>query len=211
VDRLISGLAERQHAVVAHRQIVDLGLSPRAIQDRVRTGRLHVIHRGVYAVGHPILSRPGTFMAAVLACGAGDVLSHRSAAAHWGILQEGPRWVEVTVPGNGGRKQRFVLPHRSKLTAAETLRRHNIPITSPSRTLVDCADVMTERHLERALDEAHFLRLDLSGLEPWPGRAGAGRLRRVLTTHVPGSTRTRSELEESMLTVCRRASLPHRR
>ena len=55
-------------------------------QIRVRNGRLHPLHRGVYAVGHPNLPLEGRFLAAVKACGPGAVLSHYSAAALWGFV-----------------------------------------------------------------------------------------------------------------------------
>jgi len=87
-DPAIATLAHRQHGVVARRQLVDLGLGPKAIEYRVAIGRLHAIHRGVYAVGHRRLTREGARMAAVLVA-EGAVLSHRSAAALWGIWSTG--------------------------------------------------------------------------------------------------------------------------
>jgi hypothetical protein len=71
--------------VVVRAQLVALGVGSRAIEHRVAKGRLHIVHRGVYAVGHPRLSREGRWMAAVLVAGRGAVLSHRSAAALWGV------------------------------------------------------------------------------------------------------------------------------
>src|SRR5215210_1677909 len=97
VDRAIAALAERQHGVVAREQLVDLGLGRGAIGHRLACGRLHPVHRGVYAAGHRVLSQEGRWMAAVLAAGAGAVLSHRSAAALWRIRLSARRRVEVTV------------------------------------------------------------------------------------------------------------------
>src|SRR5262245_3293644 len=85
IDSQISALAERQHGVVGREQLLRLGCGRRAIAGRLRSGRLHALHAGVYAVGHSVLSRQGHWMAAVLACGPDAVLSHRSAAAHWGF------------------------------------------------------------------------------------------------------------------------------
>ena len=87
VDLAIARLAERQHGVIGYPQLRALGLSRQVIHHRVRKGRLHRIHRGVYAVGYPKLTPKGHRMAAVLAYGPDAVLSHRSAAAHWGIGQ----------------------------------------------------------------------------------------------------------------------------
>src|SRR6478609_8968123 len=92
------GLAERQHGVVGRGQLVRLGLGRRAIQHRIDRGRLHPVMRGVYAVGRPELSLHGRWMAAVLACGSGAILSHGSAAALWGILPERGGSIEVSVP-----------------------------------------------------------------------------------------------------------------
>jgi len=96
------GLVRRQHGVVSYGQLTALGLSRRAIQHRVAKGKLHPIVRGVYAVGRPELTRHGKWMAAILAGGRGAVLSHRSAAALWGIAPEGPGSIEIAVPANPG-------------------------------------------------------------------------------------------------------------
>ncbi len=86
---LLAELAARQHGVVARAQLVALGFNRQAIAYRLKVGRLHLLHRGVYAVGHRPPSPLATAMAAVLACGPEAALSHRSAAALWRIL---PRW-----------------------------------------------------------------------------------------------------------------------
>ena len=98
--------------------------------------------------------------------------------------------------------------HRAALPAADVTTKHGIPVTTPARTLTDLADVLPRRRLERALDEAAYLRLDLSDLQPRPGRRGRGVLASVLRRHEPGTTRTRSELEERMLVLCEGFRLP---
>ncbi|HYN90445.1 MAG TPA: DUF559 domain-containing protein [Thermoleophilaceae bacterium] len=87
-------------------------------------------------------------------------------------------------------------------------KRHGIPVTSPARTLVDLADVAPRRTLEKAIDEAEYLRLDCTGLAPRHGRCGSGLLKRVLAEHRPGSTRTRSPLEDVFIALCDRHHLP---
>ena len=115
----------------------------------------------------------------------------------------------MTVPTRGGRKRRrLVIVHRSRLEAHEVATKEGIAVTTPVRTLIDLADVLPVRAIARALDEASFLGLDLTGLAPRTGRRGAGRLRSVLTEHDAGSTWTRSRLEERMLELCRSAGLP---
>ena len=83
-----------------------------------------------------------------------------------------------------------------------------IPVTTPARTLIDLADVAPRRTLERAIDEAEFLRLDCTGLAPRRGRKGCGTLMRVLAEHRPGSTRTRTHLEELFIALCDRYRPP---
>src|SRR4051794_16778956 len=90
-------LSRRQHGVVTRGQLLDLGFSAEAIKHRVQKGRLHPVLRGVYAVGRRELTREGRWMAAVLACGPGAVLSHRSAAAVWGFGREHPAYIDVSV------------------------------------------------------------------------------------------------------------------
>jgi very-short-patch-repair endonuclease len=101
-----------------------------------------------------------------------------------------------------------VIIHRSALLERDVATKHGIPVTTPARTLVDLADVLPRRQLERALDEADYLRLDLSDLRPRRGRRGSGVLESVLRRHEPGTTRTRSPLEERMLTLCEGFRLP---
>jgi len=199
LDGAIADLARRQHGVVERAQLVALGLGPDAIDWRVRRRRLHTVHRGVYAVGHLGLTRNGRFMAAVLACGDGAALSHFSAAGLWGLLAAGGQQIHVTAPRR--RRVAGIVVHWSPLDG-ERLRRDGIVVTSPARTLVDLADVAPRRTLERAIDEAEYLRLDRTGLEPRHGRRGSKNLSSVLAVHRPGTTRTRSELEELFLALC---------
>jgi very-short-patch-repair endonuclease len=98
--------------------------------------------------------------------------------------------------------------HRAALEPEETRSVEGIPVTSPRRTIIELADAEPKRTLERALDEAAYLRLDLTGLQPRRGRRGCGLLAEVLAEHVPGATLTRSELEEEFLALCRREQLP---
>jgi AbiEi antitoxin C-terminal domain/Protein of unknown function (DUF559) len=206
---LVSKLAAKQHGVVEHSQLAELEMSKHTIGRWVRARRLHRLYRGVYALGHPKLTRHGRFLAAVFACGPGAALSHESAAVLWGIRQpRGPR-IDVTVPTPGGRSRRgLLIVHRSSLEPEEVTVKDGIPVTTPVRTVVDLADRLRRRAVERALDEAAYLGLDLEGLAPRRGRRGCGLLRAVLAGHVAGTTWTRSELEERMLALCRRAGLP---
>jgi hypothetical protein len=204
-DRAVAELAGRQHGVVGRWQLTALGLSLAEIDGRVRGRRLHRVHQGVYAVGHLALTRNGRFMAAVLACGEGAALSHFSAAVLWGILDVGGA---IHVTAEKERKCRGVVVHHAPLQG-ERLRRQGIVVTTPARTLVDLADVVTgRRSLERAFDEAEYLRLDWQGAKPRLGRRGSGLLASLLAVHAPGSTRTLSELEEMFLALCDQSGFP---
>ena len=208
--RLVS-LASRQFNVVSSRQLKDLGFSKDMVRARVRRAQLHPYLWGTYTVGTTRIGREGHFLAAVLACGPGAALSHLSAAHHNGIRPGLLSPVHVTVPTTNGRKRRpGIVLHRTD-HAIETTTHKGIPITTPGRTLVDIAEQLTPRDLERALDEAHFLNL-LSDLAPTlyrhPHRTGTKRINKLLKRHTPGTTRTRSEAEEHFLAWCRRHALP---
>jgi very-short-patch-repair endonuclease len=138
-------------------------------------------------------------MAAVLAGGDGAALSHFSAAVLWGMLDDRGWPIHVTAAKRRARPG--IRVHRAPLEG-ERVRREGIVVTTPGRTLVDLADVASRRLLERAIDEAEYLRLDRTGLAPRRGRRGQGLLSSVLAVHMPGATRTRSELEERFLQLC---------
>ena len=174
---------------------------------RAAAGRLHRVHRGVYAVGHTVLTANGRRMAAVLAAGPGAVLSHASAAALWEIRPTNATRIDVTVRTKRGRGRRGLRIHRtSTLQADEVTDHQGIPVTTPSRTLLDLAATLPRRALERALDEAEVQELyDLTSLtaiaRAHAGERGARALTEALD-HDPGTTLTDSELEELMLALC---------
>jgi very-short-patch-repair endonuclease len=208
VDQRIAALATRQHGVVATRQLAALGLPQRAASHRAAAGRLHRVHRGVYAVGHPVLTVNGRRMAAVLAAGPGAVLSHASAAALWEIRPTSATRIDVTVRTAGGRKTRPGLRiHRTPTVHDDEITEHQaIRVTTPARTLLDLASSLPRRALERALDEAQISELyDLRELEAvvlaHAGERGARRLQRALAEDGE-PTLTDSELEELMLALC---------
>jgi hypothetical protein len=206
VERRLAYLARRQHGVVAHAQLLDLGLSASGVGRLSERGTLHRVHRGVYAVGHLALTRNGRFMAAVLACGDGAALSHFSAAVLWAILDDRGQRIHVTAEKQ--RRCRGVVAHHAPL-AGERVTRQGIVVTTPARTIVDLADVVTgPRTLERAIDEADYLRLDWTDAAPRRGRKGTGLLSSVLAVHEPGSTRTLSQFEEDFLAFCHDCGFP---
>jgi very-short-patch-repair endonuclease len=190
-DRVMARIAANQHGVVASSQLRSAGVDHRAIARRVTLGRLHRLHRGVYAVGHPKLSFEGRCAAATLALGDKAFVSHRSAAALWGMLKPHSGPVDLTVPGDAGRENRpGIRIHRSvTLVARLTTRRHGIPVTRPSRTLRDLRRTVPQPVYRAALRRA----LDL-GL--------------IRSAGVAEADLTRSQLERALLAICRRHRLP---
>jgi predicted transcriptional regulator of viral defense system len=128
-------LAARQHGVVAVTQLKSIGFTAREIEVRARAGRLHRIHRGVYAVGHKRLTIRGHRMGAVLFGGTGTVLSHRPAGAEWGLRRWSGR-PAITVPTRR-RPSGLIEIHCSSLPADERTVLDGIPITTWPRTLLD--------------------------------------------------------------------------
>jgi hypothetical protein len=209
----IARLAERQHGLVTLAQLQFLGLSRSAVAKRAREGRLTRIHRSVYAVGHGRLTLRGHWMAAVLAYGPQAVLSYRSAAALHGIRPDNRPKTDVTVPSRSARSRPRIDVHRSPTLEPQDLTTiDGIPCTSLARTLLDLAEVVNRRAVERAINQAEVKRIfDLRAVEEVlsraPGRRGAGVLKGVLAEY-GGPTLTEKELEERFLALCRAAGLP---
>lgn len=206
-------LAARQHGVVALGQLAALGLGPDGVAHRVGTGRLHRLHAGVYAVGHTNLTQRGRWMAAIVACGEGALLSHRSAAALWDIGAHPDIRIDVTVPDRSGRRRGRITIHRPRsLSDEDRTEVDGIPVTTPARTILDLAGVIGPTALGQAFHEADRRGLlDTHAIATLfaraTGRRGAGRLRALLAHHRP-SPETRSALEHRFLQLCRRAGLP---
>jgi very-short-patch-repair endonuclease len=216
LDPVIAALAARQHGVVSRAQLLAAGLGRGAIDRRLSTARLHAVHRGVFAVGHPVLTRHGIRLAAVLAGGDGAVLSHRSAAELWGIRNGARKPIEVIVAGYRGKRP-GVQYHRIALPADEITVEQGIPTTNPARTLFDLSSVLTQQQLEHALNEAEIRRLtsplSLDALiARHPRRKGTQALRRALEKHGQhGETVTKSDFETAFLDFTEHYGLPRPR
>jgi restriction endonuclease-like protein/putative AbiEi antitoxin of type IV toxin-antitoxin system len=205
-------MAERQHGVIALRQLVALGFSRSAIRRRTAAGRLHRLHVGVYAVGHRRLSVNGRWMAAVLACGPTALLSHRDAAALHGLLGSSAHSIHVTAARRCWGRPGIKL-HRSRLDPEDRTIVDGIPVTSVERTLLDLAEVVPRRLLERALEQAEQLRLlDVRAIDRVidraHGRHGIRGLRAALGAYRSTLHVTRSGLERRFLALCHEAGLP---
>ena len=212
-DRLIGDLAGRQYGVVSRSQLLAMGIGVGAIQTRVRKHYLHRLHRGVYAVGHLALVPLAREMAAVLACGLTAAISHRSAALVWYLLPAiDDADIDVTVMTGKGRRAGLRIHQTTRLSPQDIRHLRGLPVTTPSRTIIDLAECVTDRELERAVHEAITRRLVnarrlRAELDQYRGRRGISRLKQLLDNDGP-STLTRSEAEERFLALVRSAGLP---
>ena len=207
VERAVAALAARQAGVVSRRQLLGLGLSPRAIARRLAGGRLHALHRGVYAVGHIAVTWEGRARAALLAAGAGAALSHCSAAVDWRMLPDGGGPQEVTVLGRTPRHRPGIVVHTAR--TLEVRDHRGLPVTAPARTLLDLAAHVPRDTLARALAEAQVLGLATPAdmrraIRQTPNHRGARALAGMLDTTEP----TRTKLERVLLDLLHRAGLP---
>jgi hypothetical protein len=199
-------LAQRSHGVVTRSELERSGISPKEIEHRLHTGTLIREHRGVYRVGHRAPSVEARYLAAVLACGKGALLSGKAAAHLLGLLKGPLPAPEVTAPVR--RRVEGVVTHRSPHLHATTWR--GIPVTTVPRTLVDLAAVAQSEELARACHEAGVRHGTTPAqveavLARWSNAPGAGRLRRVLRGD---ENVTLSDLEKRFLALLRRVGLP---
>src|SRR3954447_2157889 len=206
-------LVRRQHGVIAHDQLARLGLSEKAIRHRIAIGRLHRLRRGVYAVGRPEVSDKGRWVAAVLACGGGAILSHSSAAALWRIGSEQRDLVEISLPSSSRRRRPGVRIHRRPLLnlQRDLTSEHGIPVTTPIQTLIDMSLRLDRSGVERMINEADKYNLTpppqlREALDTRPGEPGVAKLRFILDRRT--FRLTKEELERRFLTLARRAGLP---
>jgi very-short-patch-repair endonuclease len=212
-ERGIAELADRQHGVVALRQLLGLGFGRRAVEHRVAAGRLHPVHRGVYAVGHTNIALRGKWMAAALAHGDGAVLSHRSAAALWGIARQGRAGIDVTSPrGRCGRPG--IALHECRLDAEDLTVLNGIPVTTVARTLFDLSEIVDSAALARAWEEADRLsllrmRAVLEVIERGRGRHALKPIRPLAAARRRAESH-RSPLEDRFARFCDEHRLPPR-
>jgi very-short-patch-repair endonuclease len=214
-EREIARILECQHDVIHREQLLAAGIGRGAIAHRLRTGRLRVIHPGVYLAGRGPLESPlGVAFAAIAYLAPFAVVSHRTAAGLWGMWDRQPdEPVELTLIDRNMRPRQGTKVHRVKtLDRVDVRLRHTIPVTSPARTLVDSAGVMSILELENALAECRRQGLARDGqingaIARAPANtAGIASLRALMDGATPA--RTRSKSERKLLALLRSADLP---
>jgi very-short-patch-repair endonuclease len=210
-DDIITALAARQHGVVSRAQLLGAGVSVKVIDGRLAGGQLSALHRGVYQVG-PIVAAHAREMAAHLACGPGSVVSHKSAAVLWQLLPAPARAqpVDILVRARKRRRPGIVARRGRPLQSNDVTKLYGIPLTTAARTIVDLAACVSGRELEQAVAQSLARRLTTRAqlerlLARARGRRGGGRLRALLHGQ---AALTRSEAEERLLALIRKARLP---
>jgi very-short-patch-repair endonuclease len=209
-------LAGGQHGVISRDQLRSLGMSDSAISHAIRTGRLHRVFRGTFALTQQI-SRRGRLSAAVLACGKGAVISHRSAGALLGFLNQGPAVIDVIPPQERGRQVDGIRFHRVRTPRRDEVGTvDGIPCTSPARTLVDLAGTVGDWTLRSCFERAAQKRmLDMPTIEVSmdAGRRGNPSLRALIdewrrAAPVAKKGKLKSPLEAKVLPLLVRRDLP---
>ncbi|MGI8864430.1 MAG: hypothetical protein ACR2JH_08550 [Solirubrobacteraceae bacterium] len=205
----VVALSLRQHGNVTRGQLLAAGFVPSQVTRLVRQGFLHRVHTSVYAVGRPPQTALERAAAAVLACGPTAALSGFPALALWGLAGWPGSVTEVVVVED--RRPKGIRAHHCKnLLRRDTHKIHGIRVTSPGRTLLDCAPRLTDRRLTRVVNEAIRTKLlkpehlaDL--LLRCPTHPGARRLKPFASTKHGVS---RSELEDTFQGLVKRYRLP---
>jgi hypothetical protein len=213
--KAIRGLAEKQHGVIAHRQILELGVGRTLALRRHEAGLLIPLHQGVYALGHQRLTREGKWMAAVLACGPGSVLSHFSGGHLWGLCGSyGSIEVLRQAGGLKPKGHRGVRLHQTRrLEPYEVTMERGIPVVVMERVLLDLARRTDAKRLERIFVQAHK-RDDFSWnrlgriITRRRGCKGVGKLRRIAVELDPEALETKSVPEVDFLALWRPLEMP---
>ncbi len=192
IDAAIARIAAGQFGVISLAQLIGLGLTYFQIEYRVRMGRLHRLHRGVYAVGHPNVVAHGRLFAALLACGPESFLSHRTAAAVWGLREISTRRIDVTLPRIRARPRHGLLVHRTRHLPdpADLAIRNRLRVSSVPRMLIELAPSEHPKELDRLITQAVRKRVfDLdameAALERHPRCPGLGNLKTALAAYRP--------------------------
>jgi very-short-patch-repair endonuclease len=212
-DWVAGEIADRQHGLVARWQLLAAGMSHRAISRSLDAGRLRPLFRGVYAVGHAVVSTDGWCQAALLACGEKSVLGHRTACTKWSLRRDDLFPLSVIVPGDRGRKHDRIETRRVKLDRRDWMVFDSLRVTTPARTIVDMAGELRGKEMRLLVECAQDIRRFKPGqiravLERNPHRPGCRPLLHLVALLDPDADGARSYLERLFLKLVRKAKLP---
>lgn len=212
-DWLAGEIADRQHGVVSRAQLLAAGLSARVIDAAIAAGRLRPLFRGVYAVGHAVVSPDGWCQAALLACGDRSVLGHHTACLKWDLRRGDLFPVCVIVPGDRGRKRDRIQTRRTTLDRRDWMLFDGLRLTTPARTIIDMAGELNPKEMrllvERAQDVKRFDPKRIEAvLQRNPRRPGCRPLLHLIALLQPDQDGAKSYLERLFLKIVRGARLP---
>jgi very-short-patch-repair endonuclease len=200
----VARIVARQHGVIAHAQLIELGVLRDSVRRRLAAERLFEVQPFVYSLIPEVKIR-GRMMAAVLTFGADAVLSHRAAAAVWEIGPWPTGVVDVTLARTPGPRRGIRL-HRAHV---DHVVKDGLPLTTLTRTLVDQASHLPLPRLRNQFEAAERLGLlDVKSVtEQMHGRRGAKKIRALIADWITPEP-TRSELERAFRDLCRQSGLP---
>jgi very-short-patch-repair endonuclease len=214
IEHGLARLATRQHGIVTREQLLGLGLSPSTVDRWARIGRLHRVHRGIYAVGHTATRRQASYVAAVLAAGPGAALSHVSAAAWWEIRPWSHGRIHIIVPTANGRSgHRGVNLHRARTLRPNEVTTHDgLAVTTVARTLLDLTATQPRHITDRAVEVATSRRLVHADVHDviaaHPNAPNKQSLIELLAYHGDSPHRRRSDFEAYVVDLCRTHGIP---
>jgi hypothetical protein len=212
IDVTLARIAARQHGLLRLIQLLAAGLSRQTISRRVREGRLHHVYQGVYALGHPGLSRHGLWLAGVFAAGEGAALSHLCSTGLWDLRDLRTDFVDVVAPTRRRIKGPIRVHTSRTLDPRDITTRKGIPVTTVARTCVDLTDVLTPHQLANVMHEADYRKLlNLAQLGEAMARATGRRnlhvLDKAIALNAGGSAGTKSPHEDAFLSLLQFAGI----
>lgn len=200
---------------MSREQLRHLGLSDGGVSNAITRGWLRPVFQGVFCVGHAHLTVYARMLAATMACGEGSVVSHGTAAWLLRLRDWKPEAIDVIAPVEAGRKiagirRRFVPPP----VGGEVWCRHGVPLTSPARTIVDCAGILDGLGVAELIEQAAVEGLlDVAAIDrvlDGPRRRGSSRLLRAVAPwrRYRRGIQVRSRMEAKLLPLLTQAGLP---
>ncbi|MGH2831058.1 MAG: DUF559 domain-containing protein [Actinomycetota bacterium] len=215
-DRLLSRVAAARYGVFTREEALREGATRNVIQRRLRDGRWERIQHGVYRLAGVPQSWRQSLAAACLAAGEGAVSSHRAAGQLWDSAEVPRGFIEISIPRTRGVRPAGATVHRvSDLSPHDVVVKDAIPVTTPARTLIDLAGVLSRDEMEEALDDALRRGLVSLGWLRWrieslrrPGRPGIAEITALCEAR-SGHAALESVLETRLLRLIVRARLPH--
>ncbi len=207
MERLFE-LAADQHGLLTRKQLRDHGVDKHRVGRWLRTGRLIKVQPRVLALAGSVSSPRREILAKVLETGLDACASHTTAAWLWGISGYGPHPVHVVVSRESRHHERLnwivhqftgLPPHHRRMV-------DGVLVTSPALTMLHLAQIVSQKRLERAIDNAWSLRLltgrDLVELDEElaiQGRNGICALRQAAEARGEGWVPPQSNIESRFM------------